>query len=272
MWLKQLVVNNAAGRMAKSARDAIRLVQAACTTPESVGTEANDQLSEFLVTRICASGGTFVDVGAHIGSITAAVSHHDPTVKIVAIEAMPDKAAALRKRFPGVVVHGCAVGERAGTVAFYVDTQQSGYSSLGRPSSKGSQVTEISVPIARLDDLVGTGAVDVIKIDVEGAELGVLRGAGSTISASRPIVMFESALVTPSALGYTNEAMWDFFADLAYAIVLPNRLAHNHHGLSRDSFSESHIYPRRTTNYFAIPKERSPEIRARARSLLRMSA
>jgi FkbM family methyltransferase len=266
MSLKQLLANHAIGRIAKSGRDSFALLRAAWVTPESVGTVANDQLAEFLVTRLCKSGKTFLDVGAHIGSFVGAVAHNDPSIDIIAFEAIPEKVASLHKRFPGVVVHGYAIGDREGAVSFFIDTEQSGYSSLGKPPV--ARVREITVPMRRLDDLVTTKAVDVIKIDVEGAELGVLRGSTRIISENRPPIMFESAPGDQNHLGYTKESLWEFLAQVDYVTVVPNRVAHNDAGLSCEGFIESHLYPRRTTNYFAIPRERRTEIRDRARELL----
>jgi FkbM family methyltransferase len=265
MSLKQFVVNRAVGRMSKSVRDTLHLLHAAWVTPESVGTIANDQLSEFLVTRLCKSGKAFLDVGAHIGSIIASVAHHDRSIEIIAFEAIPEKVANLQKRFPGVVIHNCAVGDREGTVSFFIDMERSGYSSLGK--SPSASVREITVPLKRLDDLV-TKTVDVIKIDVEGAELGVLRGAARILGENRPVVMFESAPGDENRLGYTKEALWQYLAKLGYVTVVPNRVAHDDAGLGCDGFIESHLYPRRTTNYFAIPQERRTETRDRARELL----
>lgn len=268
--LKQFVLGSTAGRMLMSARDAIDLFHAAYNSPESVGTAANDQLATLLVTRICQSGRTFIDVGAHIGSIISSVAHNDPSINIVAIEAVSEKATNLRKKFPFIKVHACAVGDQDGEVSFYINTRQSGYSSLGKPAVEGdSFIREVRVPIKRLDELVAPNDIDVIKIDVEGAELGVLRGSRKIIETSCPIIMFESAPPgDPDGSGFTKEDLWQFLTELNYTIHIPNRVAHNDQGLGREGFVESHVYPRRTTNYFAIPRERRIEVRDRARNLL----
>tara|TARA_R110002096_G_scaffold151427_3_gene314004 strand:- start:2337 stop:3083 length:747 start_codon:yes stop_codon:yes gene_type:complete len=238
-------------------------------TPESVGTIANDQLATLLVTRLAQPKTTFVDVGAHIGSIISAVASHDASIKIIAIEAMPDKAERLRRKFPSVVVHGNAVGDKSGTVSFFVRSRHSGFSSLSRPDGGANAgIEEVQVPIRRLDDLVTPEGVDVIKIDVEGAELGVLLGCPNLIATCRPLIMFESGPEDAVSLGYTKPSMWQHLSDQGYALHIPNRVAHNDDGLTMEGFVESHVYPRRTTNYFAIPRERRVEIRDRARALL----
>ena len=269
--MKQMLLGNPIGRAALSLRDKLDLLRGSHFSVESVGTIANDQLATTLITKICGPHKTFVDVGAHIGSIIAQVRHADPTIKIVAIEAIPEKTQNLRKRFPFVDLYGCAVGEATGEISFFVDTQRSGYSSLARPNGKeGESKIEIKVPIEKLDNLVKAVDVDAIKIDVEGAELGVLRGAVGILRKCRPIIMFESGPTGDNGLGYTKEEILHFLNALDFSVIVPNRLAHDDNGLTTAGFVESHLYPRRTTNYFAVPTERRTEFRNRARGVLKL--
>ena len=269
--MKQKILGSYLGEAALSLRDKIEIVHTAYCSPENVGTLANDHLATQLVTTLCQPNKTFIDVGAHIGSIIAAVSRRDASIKIVAIEAIPEKIVNLRKKFPLVELHDCAVGESTGQVSFFINTEQSGYSSLGRPGSASKDtIAEITVPIKRLDDLVSSDNVDVIKIDVEGAELGVLRGSPNLLDSSRPIIMFESGPEMDDGLRYTKRELHEFLVAHRYALLIPNRVAHNDPGLTQEGFIESHLYPRRTTNYFAVPNERRAEIRDRARDVLKI--
>lgn len=273
--MKQRILGTVLGRLATTTRDKLEILKAAFSDIESVGTISNDQMATLLVTRLCKGNKIFIDIGAHIGSIIAAVADHDITIKIIAVEAMPDKVLNLRRKFPSLDIHEYAVGEPDNdgeTVTFYVNTKQSGYSSLGKPDENiKSDIVEISVPLVKLDKLVPLDNIDMIKIDVEGAELGVLRGSVNTLTNNRPVIMFESAPAQDDGLGYSKEDMWLFLTDHDYEIIVPNRVAHNGEGLSKEGFMESHFYPRRTTNYFAIPRERRLEIRDRARKLLSIS-
>jgi FkbM family methyltransferase len=270
--MKQALLGGPFGRAAMFLRDKYLILKEACLSPESVGTLANDQMATHLITRIGKPSSTFVDVGAHIGSIVAEVLRNHAAARIVAIEAMPDKAERLRRKFPSVEVHGCAVGESSGEAAFFVNSEYSGYSSLGRPANTaGKSITEIRVPVRRLDDLLTSADVDAIKIDVEGAELGALRGAAGLLKKCRPAVMFESGPQEDDGLGYSKEALFEFLAANGYAVLVPNRVAHDDDGLTSSGFIESHRYPRRTTNYFAIPVERRIEIRDRARNIFNIA-
>jgi FkbM family methyltransferase len=266
--MKRLIVNTFIGRMAFSLRETVGRTYSSFANPEAGGTIANDYLATFLTTRLCKSSAAFVDVGAHIGSVTAEVARRCPEVRIIAIEAMPDKADRLRRSFPQVDVHNCALSDQSGEATFYVHAKLSGYSSLGRPSRGGGEVSEIKVALRRLDDILTGGGIDFVKIDVEGAELGVLKGGDRIIAENRPTVMFESGPPADDGLGFTKEELWRWLSEREYVVLVPNRLAHNDPGLSLEGFVESHLYPRRTTNYFAVASERRGELRDKAREVL----
>jgi FkbM family methyltransferase len=266
--LKQTLLGGRLGQAALLLRDKFQLLREAWGCPERVGTVANDQLATRLITKICRPNACFIDVGAHIGSIVSEVAR-DRSIRIVAVEAIPEKAERLRRKFPAVEIHACAVGESSGDATFFVDTKQSGFSSLGTAKrTESSAIREIMVRVEKLDDLVPAYPVDAVKIDVEGAELGVLRGAEAMLRRCRPIIMFESGAPVDDGLGYSKEAMYEFLAAHDFSIVVPNRVAHNDGGLDRSGFIESHLYPRRTTNYFAIPAERRIAYRDSARRIL----
>lgn len=256
--VKRMLVGTAAGRAAVAIRDALHLRLAA---PIEAGMVFNDQIASRLVVALCPAHGTFVDVGAHIGSIISDVQFRHPLARIVAFEAIPEKAAALRRKFPTVAIHDVALWDSDGEASFFVDDAHSGYSSLHRETG----AREITVPTRCLDAVLPGVPVDVVKIDVEGAEMGVLRGATGLLESNRPIVMFESG--PQERFGFTKSAMFAFLSEHGYALFAPNRLAHTGDAMTLDAFLDSHEYPRRTTNYFALPSERAAEIRYQARSL-----
>jgi FkbM family methyltransferase len=268
--MKTSLVGTRVGRLALAARGAVELLRATYLSLESIGTVANDHLATRLVTRLCLPGKGFIDVGAHVGSITSAVIDHDPSIKIYAIEPMAEKASHLRRRFPTVEVHQCALGDSHAEVPFFVNPVQSGYSSLRRLAAGGDAIAT-TVSLRKLDALISSNDIDVIKIDVEGAELGVLRGGNDLIAKNRPVVMFESGALLDDEASGAAESIWLWLQDRDFDIAVPNRVAHNGPGMSLDGFLDAHLYPRRTTNYFAIPRERRVEIRERARAILRIA-
>ncbi len=270
--LKQKLVGTAAGRLLESVRDNLALVQAIRTSPERGSRMLQDHCGRTLLSRLCEPDKVFMDVGAHIGSVTAAVLHHSPGISVIAVEAVPEKAEWLKHKFPMVEVHHCAVGSEPGEVEFQIDLTRPGFSSLATAAKSRNEVRTIRVVMHRLDGLyAGKKPVGVIKIDVEGMELAVIRGASALIARDRPVIYFESGPTGGTAFGFTSEQLFDCFAQQQYQIYVPNRVAHDGPPLTRDSFNEAHHYPQRALNYFAIPTERRTEIRDRARLVLEIT-
>src|SRR5258708_36624699 len=98
--MKQMLLGTPIGRLLLALREKIAIIESACFHPDDVGTFANDILATRLITSLCQSRKTFIDVGAHIGSVTSAVAYRDASIKIVAVEAIPEKIARLRRKFP----------------------------------------------------------------------------------------------------------------------------------------------------------------------------
>lgn len=132
-----------------------------------------------------------IDVGAHLGDFLAGAVRLAPRGQHVAFEPLPGFASALRTRFPNVEVHETALAAQAGDSTFNFVRSRPGYSGLRPRDYPGTETIDtIAVRVARLDDIV-TSAPRLIKIDVEGGELGVLEGASRLLKEYRPIVVFE---------------------------------------------------------------------------------
>lgn len=260
--LKRQLAGTALGSRVSHLRDRAILVTSAVFNSPELGDRRNNAVASFLITRLRRPHTTFLDVGAHIGSVLGEASRHAPG-PVIAFEAIPAKAEHLRRKFPDVTIHNVALLDREGETSFFIDNAQSGFSSLAK--SHGD-VTEIPVRLARLDALVEADDVDVIKIDVEGAELGVLRGAEALVARCRPIIMFESGPNPP--MGYTLETLWRWFDERDYLVYFPDRVSRAARAVTLEVFVDSHEYPRRTLNYFGIPRERLAEVSERARMLL----
>lgn len=143
-------------------------------------------------------GGTFLDVGANIGTHTvyAALSGHFSHG--VAIEPAPgnQQVLALNVRVNDLgertAVVAAACGSEAGTARMIRNQRNSGNASLAIGAMKVKHPGEpFEVPVRRLDDILAeaaTGPVGLIWMDVEGFELHVLRGASGLLGAAPPIV------------------------------------------------------------------------------------
>jgi FkbM family methyltransferase len=84
---------------------------------------------------------------------------------------------------------------------------------------KGKEESSISVRAVRIDDLavqLGLQTIDLIKIDVEGAELPVLKGAIETLRRHRPILVLEVDPILMSRYGYKIGDIWTYLKALGY--------------------------------------------------------
>lgn len=267
--LKRMLVNTGAGQVAMTLRDRSALLKSALNDVENAGMLANDLLARNILERLCEPGGIFIDVGAHIGSVIAGVGRHSNPAHIIAIEAIPEKVVALRKNFPAAEIIETAVSDQETDADFIVDISRPGFSSLNAAVAADTLSSRtIRVKVTKLDSVVPHDGIDLIKIDVEGAELGVLRGAEAVVNGSRPTIMFESGATEMD--GFPRSHLWQWFEDHDYEVTLPMRVAHTSPGLTLETFQACHYYPRITTNFYGIPKERRDEIRLRARTALRL--
>ena len=262
--MKARVADTKWGRTLYSARRNWELRLQSVVNPEKSGILANAIIADKLIAHLSPKGGTFFDVGAQHGAIFSMARSNDPSLNVFAFEAEKEKAEILKANFPYAEVFEVAVGESEGEATFYLNPEASGYNSLV-PAEDRKAVT---VRVAPIDDLVHGVKVDVMKIDIEGAELGALRGADKTLALYSPTIMFECVLAQENALGYSAAKLWEFFADRDYEIFAPHRLAHDAPPLGKDAFCNAQHYPFVSHNYFAVSTARRIEVRDKARRIL----
>ena len=151
-----------------------------------------------------SQGAVFLDVGAHIGYFSLRAS---PVVgksgRVVSFEPNPQTLAILREnvsanRFDNITVEPVACTDRPQTLTLYAASRSNtGASSLSKGNAEvtGSDAGRAFTVQGRpIDDVVkelGLTRVDAIKIDVEGAEVMVLRGAVDTLRRFHPKVIAE---------------------------------------------------------------------------------
>lgn len=142
-------------------------------------------------------GETFVDVGANVGYYTLKVAtDYGQSVRVIAIEAHPDTYRALCRNiryngFGNIIVVNKAVLDRRDSVIMYeeVDSRKnrlSGHASLCRTFENGSSLL---VEADTLDNILAGQRVDVMKMDIEGAEVMALGCAKETLGKLRKIIV-----------------------------------------------------------------------------------
>ncbi len=154
--------------------------------------------------RHIPAGGTVIDVGAHIGwySLKAA-NAVGPKGHVIAVEPNHETLNWLRNNIRAsgagsvIAVAPVACADSETTLTFYAASHRNtGESSLSQTNASQDGPVSASYPVRarRLDDIVkdaGLDRVDAIKIDVEGAEFMVLKGATETLDRYHPVVVVE---------------------------------------------------------------------------------
>jgi FkbM family methyltransferase len=146
-----------------------------------------------------------VDVGACYGSFIGEVMGFAPGGHHIAFEPIESLCEDLRRSWPRLDVRAQALGDVNGECEFVYVDEVKAYSGFREQPYPYPMATEIiSVPVRRLDDCLPSDyRPDLIKIDVEGAEMQVLRGAMHTICDARPIIIFEYGR---AAVGYGTKS------------------------------------------------------------------
>ena len=169
------------------------------------GAEAEIETIRWL-RRVVSPGMTVIDVGANVGQMTLEMAHLvGPGGRVIAIEPGPGNLAVLRRHVEGngfaervTIVRAACCAVHRGTMELEIPGENlvavgSGFQLAGIGIAPNPQ--DAALPSARLS--VGTVSLDglaaelgfkpaVLKIDVEGAEVEVLRGAGNLLRANRP--------------------------------------------------------------------------------------
>jgi FkbM family methyltransferase len=134
-------------------------------------------------------GTTVIDVGAHIGFLSVVLSRAvGPSGHVIALEPALENIRYLRtnlerNRARNVRVEVLAADSHTGKRAFNITGSTDSHGFYDHPLTPTMSVIEVET--ISLDELV-TSPVELIKIDVEGAELDVLKGMRQTLAAGGP--------------------------------------------------------------------------------------
>lgn len=153
-----------------------------------------DEQTAQIMARVLSDQSCCVDVGAHKGSVLEQILRAAPEGRHFAFEPLPDYAERLKSNYPRVEVHNVALSDQSGESLFYHRTKSPGTSSLHSDNDYFDKTPPevIRVRTVPLDAIIPEDCrIDLIKIDVEGAQLQVLRGAANTIKRCRPYIVFE---------------------------------------------------------------------------------
>jgi FkbM family methyltransferase len=191
------------------------------------------------------------DIGANYG--THSLLFLTNGIKTISFEPIP----FLKKEFEYLCdlnqVHGAmenvAMGDKNGTAILNIPANESWNSAISDNESHviadNSQFEKIEVPVITVDEFVSKSGLhpDFIKIDTEGYEINVLKGALNTIKETRPLIIFETNKFPE------RKILWDFFMEVKYNIQeLPYKPGQQLKKFPFEVFSK-----KGSANYIAVP-------------------
>jgi FkbM family methyltransferase len=192
-----------------------------------------DRQTGWMMRRYARPGTVAIDVGAHLGYFSLRLARLvGPTGAVHSFEPDPRLCPRLREHVQANALDGTVTVNEVGLLDRPVEGQplllrpQLGWASVVSPSGPGAD--RFSAQMITLDDYVKQADIDpvsisVIKIDVEGAELAVLKGGRETLAASSAAVLVEHVADRAAAAGQNKDAVPVFLEELGFKAYVPMR-------------------------------------------------
>jgi FkbM family methyltransferase len=204
--------------------------------------------------KICHPNANCVDVGCHKGEMLDKILVFAPQGQHYCFEPLPDLYESLiNNKYPANChFYKTALSFEKGETSFnYVITNPSYSGILRRKYDRPDEEdTLITVETDLLDNILPADLpIDFIKIDVEGAEMFVLKGAEKTIRQYKPIVVFEHGLGGSDVYDTSPKQIFNFFTSCNMYISLMHDWLNQLPPLSMEAFEEQFYQGK---NYYFI--------------------
>jgi len=175
-----------------------------------------------VVASLCGPGFRVLDVGANIGWFSLSLALTRPDVSVQSFEPVPGTFAYLKRNVElngagNVRIHNFGFSDAERDLAFYFYPEGSGNASSANLAER-DDAQLVTCRVRRLDDFMAEdgGGADLIKCDVEGAELFALRGAEETLRRDRPILFVEMLRKWAAKFGYHPNEIIQFLEPMGY--------------------------------------------------------
>jgi len=159
-----------------------------------------DAYSKRIIKRSLKPGSNCIDIGCHKGEILDLMIKDAPLGKKFGFEPIPELCDFLYEKYksdPTVTIHPVALYDKAGTTTFQHVLNAPAYSGIKKRKYDGKNVdiVQITVESGLLDHYIPADLqIDLVKIDVEGAEFKVMKGGVETLKRCKPVIIFEFGL------------------------------------------------------------------------------
>ena len=176
-----------------------------------------DRLTKTIMKQIIEKDFNCIDVGCHKGEILDDMLKYAPKGKHWGFEPIPYMFQDLQTKYNRTAhILPYALSDKNATSSFQLVKNAPAYSGIMKRKYdvKEADIEEIQVELKRLDDIIPTDTpIHFIKIDVEGGEYDVLKGAINILKKHRPYIIFEFGLGASDFYGTTPEQIYRLLND-----------------------------------------------------------
>lgn len=177
-----------------------------------------DAYTRKIIERSITPRSNCIDIGCHKGEILDLMIKGAGDGVKMGFEPIPELYDFLNEKYrnqPLVKIHDVALYDSAGVTTFQHVLNAPAYSGIKKRRYDGKQVEieQIQVRTGMLDEIIpATLHIDLIKIDVEGAEFRVMLGGKATLQRCKPVVIFEFGMGAAEFYDSTPEKLYLFLS------------------------------------------------------------
>ncbi|MCL2510885.1 MAG: FkbM family methyltransferase [Bacteroidales bacterium] len=176
-----------------------------------------DRLTRKIMKRYLQKDYNCIDVGCHKGEILDLILKYAPAGAHCAFEPIPYLCEELERKYKNrATIFPYALSDNNGETTFQHVRNAPAYSGIKkrRYDIPNPEIEEIKVELKTLDELIPSSRkIHFIKIDVEGGEFGVIKGAKNLLKNNRLVVLFECGKGASDYYGTVPVALYNFITD-----------------------------------------------------------
>ena len=209
-----------------------------------------DRLTKRIMKRIIKNNSNCIDVGCHKGEILDMILKYAPEGTHYGFEPIPLLFTQLKAKYKNkAIIYPYALSDKDGQSSFQWVKNDPAYSGIKRRkyNIKNPEIEEITVDSKKLDLVIPAGIkIDFIKIDVEGGEFDVLKGARELLKKHSPTLIFECGTGASDCYGTQPLQLYNYLIeDLGFSLYTLDSFVKNKPCLTAETFQ----------NYFLTGEE-----------------
>lgn len=212
-----------------------------------------DRQTRMIMRKFIAKNANCIDIGCHKGEILQSMIKLAPDGHHYAFEPIPEMYQALLANYSDkTTIYPYALSDQTGSTTFQFVKNAPAYSGIRKRQYdiENPDIEEIKVEMKKLDDVIPVETkIDFIKIDVEGAEYGVINGGKKLISKHKPVVIFECGIGASDFYGTKPEDIFNLLAnETGLSIYTLDRFLSGNNALTVNDFVD--LYNTNKEYYF----------------------